>query len=59
MCYVLSFAFRLCQVSLPLKVPINGSEPGLQSDGKLTDDVHRPVLQIYKKQNRELSYASG
>jgi hypothetical protein len=25
---------------------------------KLADDAHEPVLQIYKKQNRELSYAS-
>jgi hypothetical protein len=26
---------------------------------KLADDAHRPVLQISKKQNRELSYASA
>ena len=25
---------------------------------KLADDAHEPVLQISKKQNRELSYAS-
>jgi hypothetical protein len=25
---------------------------------KLADDAHEPVLQIYKKQNRELSYTS-
>ena len=25
----------------------------------LADDAHGPVLQISKKQNRELSYASG
>ena len=25
--------------------------------GKLADDAHDPVLQIYIKQNRELSYA--
>ena len=25
--------------------------------GKLADDAHEPVLHIYKKQNRELSYA--
>jgi hypothetical protein len=25
---------------------------------RLADDAHEPVLQIYKKQNRELSYAS-
>jgi hypothetical protein len=31
-------------------------EPGLRSEEKLADDAHGPVLQIYKKQNRELSY---
>jgi hypothetical protein len=27
--------------------------------GKLADGAHRPVLQIFKKQNRELPYASA
>jgi hypothetical protein len=41
-----------------LKVPINSSELGLRSRERLADDAHEPVLQILKKQNRELSYAS-
>jgi hypothetical protein len=27
-----------------LKVPVDGSEPGLPSGGKLADDAHEPVL---------------
>jgi hypothetical protein len=30
----------------------------LRGQEKLADDAHEPVLQISKKQNRELSYAS-
>jgi hypothetical protein len=30
----------------------------LLGQAKLADDAHEPVLQIYEKQNRELSYAS-
>ena len=40
------------------KVPVNGTKPGLHRQAKLADDAHEPVLQIFKKQNRELSYAS-
>ena len=40
------------------KVPINGIKLGLRWKGKFADHAHEPVLQISKKQNRELSYAS-
>jgi len=40
------------------KVLVDGREAGLLCVGKLSDDAHEPVLQIYKKQNRELSYTS-
>ena len=34
-------------------------EAGLRrGPGRLADDAHGPVLQLFKKQNRELSYAS-
>jgi hypothetical protein len=40
------------------KIPVNGRKPGLRGRAKLADDAHEPVLQISKKQNRELLYAS-
>jgi len=40
------------------KVQVDVCEAGLASVGKLADDAHESVLQIYNKQNRELSYAS-
>jgi hypothetical protein len=39
-------------------VPVNETKPGLRGKARLADDAHEPVLQISKKQNRELSYAS-
>ena len=44
------------KVSLVM-IPASGWNAGL-ARGQLADDAHRPVLQISKKQNRELSYAS-
>jgi hypothetical protein len=38
-------------------IPVDGCKPGL-ARAELADDAHQPVLQIYQKQNRELSYAS-
>ena len=40
------------------QVLVNGTKSGLYGSAKLADDAHGPVLQISKKQNRELSYAS-
>jgi len=40
------------------KVLVNGSKPSLGGQANHTDDAHSPVLQISKKQNRELSDAS-
>jgi hypothetical protein len=39
-------------------VPVNETKPGLRGKARLADDAHEPVLQISKKQNRELSYAN-
>jgi len=39
------------------KVQVNWQEQGLGGRAKLANDVHEPVLQISKKQNRELSFA--
>jgi hypothetical protein len=40
-----------------IKVPVNWQEQGLCEWVKLANDAHRPVLQIFKQQNRELSFA--
>jgi hypothetical protein len=37
---------------------VNGCKEGLRWGKELADYTHGPVLQISKKQNRELSYAS-